>query len=148
MGFDVCNRVPSGHRLFDVSDTCWLCLWISLGVRLGRTCLQWVYLMCGRWPIVASATIIGSTCSFILSRTLLSNFVNRLTANDRRFEALSLVLKHDGLSLLVAIRLCPLPYVGVFPVLSDFSIVAISLHDDHVLSGSHALTCTSMHLNQ
>lgn len=66
-----------------------------------------------RWPIVASATVVGSTCSFIVSRTLLSNFVNRLTANDRRFEALSLVLKHDGLSLLVAIRLCPLPYVGI-----------------------------------
>jgi len=31
-------------------------------------------------------------------------------ANDRRFAALALTLKHDGLKLLVMIRLCPLPY--------------------------------------
>ncbi len=52
----------------------------------------------------------GSVCSFLVSRTILSGFVNRLVANDPRFEALSLVLKHDGLKLLCMIRLCPLPY--------------------------------------
>jgi hypothetical protein len=63
-----------------------------------------------RWFIVASANIIGSLCSFVLFRTLLSGFARRLTARDSRFAAFSLVLKHDGLKLLVMIRLCPLPY--------------------------------------
>lgn len=36
--------------------------------------------------------------------------VHRLIANDKRFAALALTLKHDGLKLLVMIRLCPLPY--------------------------------------
>lgn len=36
--------------------------------------------------------------------------MQRLVANDTRFAALSSVLKHDGLKLLVMIRLCPLPY--------------------------------------
>lgn len=65
----------------------------------------------------------GSTCSFIVSRTLLSNFVNRIVANDRRFEALSLVLKHDGLKLLVMIRLCPLPYSISNGAISTFPTV-------------------------
>ena len=68
--------------------------------------LIWIY----SWFIVASATVIGSLCSFIVSRTVLSRFVHRLVANDKRFAAFSLVLKHDGLKLLVMIRLCPLPY--------------------------------------
>ena len=82
------------------------------------------------WPIVASATIIGSTCSFVVSRTLLSNFVNRLVANDKRYEALSLVLKHDGLKLLVMIRLCPLPYsisngaISTFPTVQPLMFAA------------------------
>lgn len=33
-----------------------------------------------------------------------------MVEKDKRFEALSLVLKHDGLKLLCMIRLCPLPY--------------------------------------
>lgn len=36
--------------------------------------------------------------------------MQRLVAKDSRFAALSLVLKHDGLKLLIMIRLCPLPY--------------------------------------
>lgn len=75
------------------------------------------------WPIVASATIVGSTCSFIVSRTVLSTFVNRLVANDKRFEALSLVLEHDGLKLLVMIRLCPLPYSISNGAISTFPTV-------------------------
>lgn len=59
---------------------------------------------------MASATILGSTASFLVSRTVLQKFVSRLTANDKRFAALSLVLKHDGIKLLCMIRLCPLPY--------------------------------------
>jgi hypothetical protein len=36
--------------------------------------------------------------------------VTRLIANDTRFAALALTLKHDGLKLLIMIRMCPLPY--------------------------------------
>lgn len=36
--------------------------------------------------------------------------VHRLLANDTRFAALALTLKHDGLKLLIMIRMCPLPY--------------------------------------
>ncbi|KAL2005618.1 hypothetical protein VTN00DRAFT_10111 [Thermoascus crustaceus] len=73
------------------------------------------------WLIYASATVIGSTCSFIVSRTILSRFVRRLMENDKRFAALALTLKYDGLKLLCMIRLCPLPYsicngaVSTFP---------------------------------
>jgi hypothetical protein len=38
------------------------------------------------------------------------NFVERLINNDPRFAALALTLKHDGIKLLIMIRLCPLPY--------------------------------------
>lgn len=44
-------------------------------------------------------------------------------ANDRRFEALSLVLKHDGLKLLIMIRLCPLPYSISNGAISTFPTV-------------------------
>lgn len=33
-----------------------------------------------------------------------------MTAKNKRFAALNLTLKHDGLKLLIMIRLCPLPY--------------------------------------
>jgi hypothetical protein len=46
----------------------------------------------------------------MVSRHLLQNFVSRLIKNDSRFAALALVIKHDGLKLLLMIRLCPLPY--------------------------------------
>ena len=54
---------------------------------------------------------------------MLSDFVGRIVANDRRFEALSLVLKHDGLKLLVMIRLCPLPYSISNGAISTFPTV-------------------------
>lgn len=59
---------------------------------------------------MAPATIIGSTISFVVSRSVLKTWVHRMVAHDSRFAALSLVLKHDGLKLLFMIRLCPLPY--------------------------------------
>lgn len=62
------------------------------------------------WALVASATVLGSTVAFLLSRHFYSSFVNRLVAHDRRFAALALTLKHDGLKLLIMIRMCPLPY--------------------------------------
>jgi hypothetical protein len=80
-----------------------------------------------RWFIAASATVAGSTASFLLSRTLLRTMVTRLIANDKRFAALALTLKHDGLKLLVMIRMCPLPYslsngaVATFPTVHPAS---------------------------
>jgi uncharacterized membrane protein YdjX (TVP38/TMEM64 family) len=62
------------------------------------------------WFILASATIVGSTASFLVSRTVLKRFVTNMAAKNQQFAALSLVLKHDGLKLLCMIRLCPLPY--------------------------------------
>lgn len=53
----------------------------------------------------------------------MSNFVQRLVANDTRFAALSLVLKHDGLKLLCMIRLCPLPYSISNGAISTFPTV-------------------------
>lgn len=74
-----------------------------------------------RWLLYTTASVLGSTCSFIASRTILSKFVHRLMERDTRFAALSLTLKYDGLKLLCMIRLCPLPYsicngaVSTFP---------------------------------
>lgn len=75
------------------------------------------------WLIVSTASVAGSLCSFIVSRTLLSRFVQRLVANDKRFVALSAVLKHDGLKLLCMIRLCPLPYSISNGAMSTFDTV-------------------------
>ena len=110
----------------------WLILWFMCFVTafppvIGySTCLTlsgFIFGFPGGWPIVASATIVGSICSFIVSRTLLKSFVDRLVVGDKRFEALSLVLKHDGLKLLVMIRLCPLPYSLSNGAISTFPTV-------------------------
>ncbi|KAI7239690.1 hypothetical protein KC330_g1794 [Hortaea werneckii] len=96
----------------------WLILWfmtffVSFPPMIGySTCVTiggFVFGMKG-WFILASATIVGSTCSFIVSKTLLKGYVSRIAEQNKRFAALSLVLKHDGLKLLVMMRLCPLPY--------------------------------------
>ncbi|KAK6432730.1 Tlg2-vesicle protein [Oleoguttula sp. CCFEE 5521] len=96
----------------------WLILWfmtilVSFPPMIGySTCVTlagFVYGMHG-WFIVSTATVLGSTLSFIVSRTLLKSFVGRMTEKNKQFAALSLVLKHDGLKLLMMIRLCPLPY--------------------------------------
>ncbi|CBX95644.1 hypothetical protein IAQ61_004471 [Plenodomus lingam] len=73
------------------------------------------------WFIAATATVAGSTVSFLISRSLLKSLVQRLIAKDTRFTALALTMKHDGLKLLIMIRMCPLPYsltngaVATFP---------------------------------
>ncbi|EME79371.1 uncharacterized protein MYCFIDRAFT_34540 [Pseudocercospora fijiensis CIRAD86] len=96
----------------------WLILWVMaffvsfppmIGYSTCVTIAGFVFGMQG-WFIMASATVIGSTTSFIVSRTVLKKYVSRMTEKNKRFAALSLVLKHDGLKLLVMIRLCPLPY--------------------------------------
>ncbi|EEA24137.1 Tlg2-vesicle protein [Talaromyces marneffei ATCC 18224] len=79
------------------------------------------------WIVYASATVVGSTISFIVSRTVLSGFVKRMMEHDKRFAALALTLKYDGLKLLCMIRLCPLPYsicngaVSTFPTVKPLS---------------------------
>ncbi|KAJ5086767.1 hypothetical protein NUU61_008074 [Penicillium alfredii] len=104
----------------------WICIflvsfpplvgWSTLGTMCGFIFGVWK-----GWLIYATATVLGSTCSFIVSRTILSSFVNRLMERDKRFAALALTLKYDGLKLLCMIRLCPLPYsicngaVSTFP---------------------------------
>lgn len=96
----------------------WMILWaltfaVSFPPMIGYSTLVtiagFVFGMKG-WLIMSTATTIGSTCGFLASRTLLKSFVGKLTEKNKRFAALSLVLKHDGLKLLIMIRLCPLPY--------------------------------------
>ena len=61
------------------------------------------------------------------SRTILSSYVHRLVGQDKRFEALALTLKHDGLQILCMIRFCPLPYslsnaaMSTFPTVNPLS---------------------------
>ncbi|KAL8878919.1 MAG: hypothetical protein Q9198_003371 [Flavoplaca austrocitrina] len=87
------------------------------------TLAGFVYGLPEGWFIIASATVVGSTCSFITSRTIFSGYVHRLVAQDKRFEAFSSVLKHDGIKLLIMIRLCPLPYSISNGAISTFPTV-------------------------
>ncbi|CAO2656950.1 Nn.00g057530.m01.CDS01 [Neocucurbitaria sp. VM-36] len=117
----------------------WLILWalifvVSFPPLIGYSSLLticgFVYGFPNGWFIAATATVAGSTASFLLSRSLLKNMVHRLIANDTRFAALALTLKHDGLKLLVMIRMCPLPYslsngaVATFPTVHWASFAA------------------------
>ncbi|KAF2750691.1 hypothetical protein M011DRAFT_390403, partial [Sporormia fimetaria CBS 119925] len=97
----------------------WVILWalifvVSFPPLIGYSTLLtiagFVYGFPNGWFIAASATIVGSTVSFLLSRSILKKMVHRLVAHDKRFAALALTLKHDGIKLLIMIRLCPLPY--------------------------------------
>ncbi|KAI0447942.1 hypothetical protein F4803DRAFT_191631 [Xylaria telfairii] len=81
-----------------------------VGYSLTITIAGFIFGFPGGWPIVAGATVVGSTASFLASRTVLSGYVQRLVGEDRRFVALGQVLRHDGLPVLVAIRFCPLPF--------------------------------------
>lgn len=114
----------------------WLILWalifvVSFPPLIGYSSLMtiagFVYGFPNGWFIAATATVAGSTASFIASRSLLKNMVHRLVANDKRFAALALTLKYDGLKLLIMIRLCPLPYslcngaIATFPTVSAVS---------------------------
>lgn len=97
----------------------WTILWAMLfvtafppmvGFSACATLAGFIYGVGEGWLILASATIVGSFCSFIASRLVLRKYVERLVSNDKRFAALTLTMKHDGLKLLCLIRLCPLPY--------------------------------------
>jgi uncharacterized membrane protein YdjX (TVP38/TMEM64 family) len=62
------------------------------------------------WPIVASACTLGALGAFLASRTVLSEYVDRMVGRDHRFRALGQVLRREGILYLTAIRLCPLPF--------------------------------------
>ncbi|KAI0486196.1 hypothetical protein F4859DRAFT_360566 [Xylaria cf. heliscus] len=82
----------------------------TVGYSMTITIAGFIFGFPAGWPIVAAATVVGSTASFLASRTVFSAYVQRLVGDDRRFVALGQVLRHDGLPVLVAIRFCPLPF--------------------------------------
>lgn len=97
----------------------WLIIWAMtffvafpplIGYSTACTVAGFVYGFPLGWPIVASATVAGSSVAFLASRTVFSSYVDRLVGADRRFVALGQVLRHDGLGVLALVRFCPLPY--------------------------------------
>lgn len=113
----------------------WLILWgliflVSFPPLIGYSTLLslsgFVYDFPGGWPIVASATLVGSAVGFVVSRYIIQGYVHRLMENDKRFAALALTIKHDGLKLLIMIRLCPLPYSLSNGALSTIPTVSLS----------------------
>ena len=123
LGDDVRNSVSATHRVLDMSHNRRLCLRRVPRVSPSSSPLQKLKLTIPSWPIIATANVIGSFCSFFLYRNLLRKWALRLVNSDPRFAALSLVLKHDGLKLLVMIRLCPLPYSFSNGAMSTFQTV-------------------------
>lgn len=115
----------------------WIILWgltfltafpPMIGYSSCGTIAGFVYGVGEGWLIYASATVAGSFCSFIVSRTVLRKYVERMVANDKRFAALTLTLKEDGLKLLCMIRLCPLPYSLSNGAMSTFPSVQPSAY--------------------
>lgn len=132
MVLDNGSLVPSLDRLDHAGDYIRFFIWILERVRsvqflTGHGPSEIFILTLHRWFLYASATIVGSTLSFIVSRTVLSGLVKRMMENDKRFAALALTLKYDGLKLLCMIRLCPLPYsicngaVSTFPTVKPLN---------------------------
>lgn len=131
VGFDIYSIISSIDWILESFDNSGFCIWVPERVCLlppqlyFKTHILLTYQH--SWFIAASATVAGSTASFLLSRSLLKTMVHRLVANDKRFAALALTLKHDGLKLLVMIRMCPLPYslsngaIATFPTVHTAS---------------------------
>jgi uncharacterized membrane protein YdjX (TVP38/TMEM64 family) len=122
---------PAAEKWRDVRGG-WTILWaltfISafpplIGYSTTVTISGFVYGFPKGWFIVSTATVVGSLASFIASRTILSQYVHRLVGQDKRFEALALTLKHDGLKILCMIRVCPLPYSLSNAAMSTFPTV-------------------------
>lgn len=97
----------------------WLLIWLAtflvafpplIGYSTACTVAGFVYGFPLGWPIVATATVAGSTAAFVASRTVLAGYVDNLVGHDKRFVALGQVLRHDGLGVLALVRFCPLPY--------------------------------------
>lgn len=99
-----------------------------IGYSSCGTMAGFVYGVAEGWLIYATATIAGSFCSFIVSRTILRRYVERMVASDKRFAALTLTLKEDGIKLLCMIRLCPLPYSLSNGAMSTFPTVEPSAY--------------------
>ncbi|PUU81200.1 hypothetical protein B9Z19DRAFT_1077850 [Tuber borchii] len=100
-----------------------------IGYSTSVTLAGFVYGFPNGWFIIASGTVIGASCSFIACRYYFQDFAKRMVATDKRFAALSLTLKHDGIKLLCMIRLCPLPYsisngaMSTFPTVSPLNFM-------------------------
>ena len=74
-----------------------------IGYATCGTTAGFVYGVGEGWLILASASVVGSFCSFLISRTILRKFVGTYSCErTRRFAALTLTLKHDGLKLCCA----------------------------------------------
>lgn len=99
-----------------------------IGYSSCGTMAGFVYGIGEGWVILATATVAGSFCSFLVSRTILKKYVERMVASDKRFAALTLTLKEDGLKLLCMIRLCPLPYSLSNGAMSTFPTVEPSAY--------------------
>ena len=97
-----------------------------IGYSSCGTIAGFVYGVWEGWFILATATIAGSFCSFLISRTVLRKWVERWIGHDKRFAAFTLILKHDGIKLLCMIRLCPLPYSLSNGAMSTFPTVSPS----------------------
>jgi uncharacterized membrane protein YdjX (TVP38/TMEM64 family) len=146
---------PAAQKWRDVPGG-WMVLWALtficgfppiIGYSTTVTVAGFVYGFPNGWFIVASATVMGSLASFLASRTILSKYVHRLVGADKRFEALALTLKHDGLKILCMIRFCPLPYslsnaaMSTFPTVHPLSFALATLISSpklliHVFIGS------------
>ncbi|KAG0651157.1 Golgi apparatus membrane tvp38 [Hyphodiscus hymeniophilus] len=146
---------PAAEKWRDIRGG-WMILWALtfvsafpplIGYSTTITISGFVYGFPNGWFIVSTATVVGSLCSFLASRTILSSYVNRLVGQDKRFEALALTLKHDGLKILCMIRFCPLPYslsnaaMSTFPTVHPLSFALATLISSpklliHVFIGS------------
>ncbi|KAI0383809.1 hypothetical protein F5Y04DRAFT_249743 [Hypomontagnella monticulosa] len=103
------RALPGGWILVFLM-TCLTAFPPMIGYSTCVTIAGFVYGFPGGWPIVAGATVVGSTAAFMTSRTVFSGYVHSLVGADKRFMALSQVLRRDGLLVLAAIRFCPLPF--------------------------------------
>ncbi|KAI1469936.1 uncharacterized protein F4812DRAFT_420926, partial [Daldinia caldariorum] len=103
-------RALPGGWLIVFLMTCATAFPPMIGYSTCVTIAGFVYDFPGGWPIVAGATVVGSTAAFVASRTVFSGYVHSLVGADKRFVALGQVLRRDGLLVLAAIRFCPLPF--------------------------------------
>ena len=115
----------------------WTILWAAtfitafppmIGYSTCGTLAGFVYGVWEGWLILATATVAGSTCSLIVSRTIFKSYVERMVAGDTRFAALTLTIKQDGLKLLCMIRLCPIPYSFSNGAMSTFPTVQPAMY--------------------
>lgn len=85
----------------------------------------------GGWPLLASATILGSLASFLVFRFLFQHRAEQLVQHNEKFRAFAEILKEDAsLLILVLIRLCPLPYSlsnGALAAIPNLSVLTYVL---------------------